>query len=72
MAPPDDATAVPSTVPQVRHLRQVLLWPLRLMPLPDGSKGQPWELLTPNWREVVDEYTGDAEDFHEQIGRAHV
>ncbi|MBX3643557.1 MAG: hypothetical protein KF720_10865 [Rubrivivax sp.] len=66
MAPPDDATAVPSTVPQVRHLRQVLLWPLRLMPLPDGSKGQPWELLTPNWREVVDEYTGDAEDFHER------
>ena len=52
--------------PQVRHLRQVLLWPLRLMPLPAGAGSRPWELLTPNWREVVDEYTGDAEDFHER------
>ena len=52
--------------PQVRHLRQVLLWPLRLMPLPAGTRARPWELLTQNWREVVDEYTGDAEDFHER------
>ena len=52
--------------PQVRHLRQVLLWPLRLMPLPAPAKARPWELLTPDWREVVDEYTGDAEDFHER------
>jgi hypothetical protein len=52
--------------PQVRHLRQVLLWPLRLMPLPAGTSARPWELLTPNWREEVDEYTGDAEDFHER------
>ena len=56
--------ANPST--QVRHLRQVLLWPLRLMPLPPGVTARPWELLTPNWREEVDEYTGDAEDFHER------
>ncbi len=52
--------------PQVRHLRQVLLWPLRLMPLPAGANARPWELLTPDWREVVDEYTGDAEGFHER------
>lgn len=52
--------------PQVRQLRQVLLWPLRLMPLPAGALARPWELLTPAWREVVDEYTGDAEDFHER------
>ena len=52
--------------PQVKHLRQVLLWPLRLMPLPEGTSARPWELLTPNWREEVDEYTGDAEDFHER------
>ncbi len=52
--------------PQVRHLRQVLLWPLRLMPLPADTRARPWELLTPNWREEVDEYTGDAEDFHER------
>jgi len=52
--------------PLVRHLRQVLLWPLRLMPLPEGTGERPWELLTPNWREEVDEYTGDADDFHER------
>jgi hypothetical protein len=52
--------------PPVRHLRQVLLWPLRLMPLPPGTSARPWELLTPDWREEVDEYTGDAEDFHER------
>ena len=56
----------PRAVSRVRHLRQVLLWPLRLMPLPAGAGARPWELLTPNWREVVDEYTGDAEDFHER------
>ena len=50
----------------VRHLRQVLLWPLRLMPLPEGTTKRPWELLDANWREVVDEYTGDAEGFHER------
>jgi hypothetical protein len=53
--------------PQVRHLRQVLLWPLRLMPLPAGVSGRPWELLGSNpWQEVVDEYTGSADDFHER------
>ncbi len=59
------AAALPRP-PQVRHLRQVLLWPLRLMPLPPACARRPWELLTPDWREVVDEYTGDAEDFHER------
>ncbi len=61
-APPDP------TVPQllVKHLRQMLLWPLRLMPLPAGTSARPWELLTPNWREEVDEYTGNADDFHER------
>jgi hypothetical protein len=41
----------------VQHLRQVLLWPLRLMP-PDGAErahARPWELLGPDtpWREVT-------------------
>ncbi len=44
----------------------MLLWPLRLMPLPAGTSARPWELLTPNWREEVDEYTGHADDFHER------
>ena len=58
--------STPASAPQVRHLRQVLLWPLRLMPRPPGTTTQPWELLTAPWREEVDEYTGSAEDFHER------
>ena len=57
----------------VEHFRQVLLWPLRLMPLPGGeaSRRQPWQLLqdlgdASPWREVVDEYTGSADQFHER------
>lgn len=57
----------------VREFRQVLLWPLRLMPV-RGSEGQhakPWQLLADMgeaspWREVVDEYTGDSGRFHER------
>ncbi len=62
--------------PVVRHLRQVLLWPLRLMPVaragdaPD-SRHAPWKLLREMgeacpWREVVDEFAGDAGSFHER------
>ena len=51
----------------VRQFRQILLWPLRLMPV-RGSQGRyakPWQLLADMgeaspWREVVDEYTGDS------------
>jgi len=59
--------------PVVKHLRQVLLWPLRLM------HGDDAELLrrpasdvlremgeSSPWREVVDEYTGDSDAFHER------
>ena len=56
----------------VRHLRQALLWPLRLMPVA-GKPAQhgPWQVLrdmgdASPWREVVDEYTGDRDDFHER------
>jgi len=63
--------------PVVRHLRQVLMWPLRLMPVrgasDDGGAARrpPWQHLrdlgaaTP-WKEVVDEYTGDRDAFHER------
>jgi hypothetical protein len=58
---------------QVRHLRQVLLWPLRLLPVAaaSGTNRRPWELLgdmgaASPWREVVDEYTGTPENFHER------
>ena len=59
----------------VRHLRQVLLWPLRLIPAPESEDSEhrraPWRLLrdlgdaTP-WREHFDEYNGGAGGFHER------
>jgi len=57
----------------VRQFRQILLWPLRLMPV-RGSEGQhakPWQLLADMgeaspWREVVDEYTGGSGRFKER------
>jgi hypothetical protein len=63
-----------ATGPAVRHLRQILLWPLRLMPVRrrTGEAGRtPWQVLrglgdASPWREVVDEYTGDSARFHER------
>lgn len=49
----------------VRHFRQILLWPLQLMPIREGTQIQKhWEHLDrPGadnpWREVLDEFTGD-------------
>ncbi len=61
----------------VRHLRQVLLWPLRLISTAgDDSelRRAPWRLLremeergeASPWREQHDEFTGDAGQFHER------
>jgi hypothetical protein len=69
-AAPDD-TAAPAVV---RHLRQVLLWPLRLISAAtDDSEHRraPWRLLremgdASPWREQHDEFTGDAAQFHER------
>jgi len=58
--------------PLVQRLHQILLWPLRLMPVGQASAAprRPWELLRAEadspWREVVDEYTGGSENFHER------
>ena len=76
-APSDTAqTAAGATAaPVVRHLRQVLLWPLRLMPLrgPFGARLRrtPWQVLrdlgeASPWRELIDEYAGDNARFHER------
>ena len=45
--PIDLAASVPPSVRQVRHFRQILLWPLRLVALRRGDDVQrrPWELL---------------------------
>jgi hypothetical protein len=62
-----------ASVPQVHHLRQILLWPLRLVARRRGDDLQrrPWDLLGAGdaalpWRRVVDEYTGSSERFHER------
>ena len=62
----------PAAAPRVRHLRQVLLWPLRLIAHdPEMLRRPASELMRElgadsPWREVVDEYTGDSDDFHER------
>ena len=60
-------------VAHVEHFRQVLLWPLRLVQTPaiGGAQRHPWQVLkdmgaASPWREVVDEYTGAASQFHER------
>jgi hypothetical protein len=56
----------------VRHFRQILLWPLQLMPIREGAQIQKhWELLqTPDpenhWKEVADEFTGESRPFEER------
>jgi hypothetical protein len=51
----------------VRHLRQILLWPIQLLPIEDG---QHWEKLAAGgaqgpWQEVDDEF-GDPTEFQER------
>ncbi|MBB4844484.1 hypothetical protein HNP55_003028 [Paucibacter oligotrophus] len=65
--------SVPLAPTLVRRMHQILLWPLRLMPVGDepGAPRRPWELLPPfgpasPWRELADEYTGDPRHFHER------
>ena len=62
-----------AAAPLVKHLRQVLLWPLRLMHGhgPGALRRPASELMrelgdSSPWREVVDEYTGGSDAFHER------
>jgi hypothetical protein len=71
--PADGAACAPSPGTQVRHLRQILLWPLRLIPAhePGGAQRTPWQVLrdmgeASPWREALDEYSGDRSRFHER------
>ncbi|HKT72640.1 MAG TPA: CorA family divalent cation transporter [Steroidobacteraceae bacterium] len=56
----------------VRHFRQIVVWPLQLMPLRPGQQVQRhWEALEAikvdnPWREVDDEFGADPADFHER------
>ena len=62
----------PATNPIVRHFREVLLWPVQLMPLNDGGKTQfHWELLERAgkdnpWRRLKDRFQADELDFEER------
>lgn len=68
------SSAAPSDgSPIVRHFRQALLWPLRLVQAPGAAAAHrgPWHVLrdmgeASPWREEVDEYTGDSGRFHER------
>ena len=55
----------------VRHFRQILLWPLQLMPIREGAQIQRhWEVLEQDtartWCCVEDEFTGDPGQFQER------
>lgn len=58
--------------PQVRHFREILLWPLQLMPIREGAQIQRhWELLEQDtghrrWLSVEDEFTGAPTRFQER------
>ena len=53
----------------VRHFRQILLWPLQLMPIRPGAQIQEhWEVLDQEtadnpWRELLDEFTPEGKQF---------
>jgi hypothetical protein len=67
----NEATTMTSP-PLVRHFRQILLWPLRVIPSPTEEThfSKYWELLETlgercPWKEVADEF-GDPADFQER------
>lgn len=61
-----------NTERRVRHFRQILLWPLQLMPMEESAQIQKhWEFLEridPQnpWREVADEFPDDPTQFQER------
>ena len=53
----------------VRHFRQILIWPLQLMPIREGSQIQePWDILQQSkgahaWRELEEDFGCEPEQF---------
>jgi len=65
------------STPVVRKFHQILLWPLQLLPLKEGSQiHQHWELLEKDpgrvWKEVDDEFCADPDAFQERHYREFV
>jgi hypothetical protein len=62
----------PADAKLVRHFRQILLWPLQLMPIREGAQIQKhWELLEREgagnpWGELRDEFSCDPKDFKQR------
>jgi hypothetical protein len=56
--------------PRVRHVRQILLWPVEIVPAQADEQIQtPWDRLTEaraEWGEIEDEFTDDHEQFRER------
>ncbi|TMH35004.1 MAG: hypothetical protein E6H66_08570 [Betaproteobacteria bacterium] len=56
----------------VRHFRQVLIWPLQVMPIREESQIQePWDILRASqdehsWRELKDKFDGRSENLQER------
>src|SRR5262245_10611853 len=53
----------------VRQFRQIVLWPLQLMPVGQGAQIQKhWEALEKSgtWHEMQDEFCGDPTQFQER------
>ena len=55
----------------VRHFREVLFWPVQLMPLADGGNAPHWELLAQGdegnpWRRLKDRFQAGELDFEER------
>lgn len=56
----------------VHHFRQILLWPVQVMPVREGAQIQePWDVLLRTqadhaWRELRDEFGCDPDDFQER------
>ena len=72
LALPAAGDALRADTLRVRRFRQILLWPLQLMPQAEGGQIQRhWERMGDGapgnpWREVADEFTGDPQEFQER------
>ena len=56
--------------PFVRDFRQILLWPIQLLPPAEGVQsqqhGERLARLGGHWEEIADEFTEDVRDFQER------
>jgi hypothetical protein len=71
-APAAEVPRSPTSTTQVKHFRQIVLWPVYLMPAGDGAATEDhWAQIAEAgadnpWREVDDEFTGDPLEFQER------